>query len=105
MVDIYNLSLIGQIPEIRNYAQMFAFSAVSSTVELIISCFVCGLVHQKSDEIYAVLDKWGSNSLSDSEYKEWLMFKSITRNTPFGFTIGGFASLRKTTLISVRIIN
>ena len=81
-----------------------AFSTVSSVVEMIISCFVCGLVHEKFEQIYAVLDKWNSIDLSECDYKQWLMFKNVNRENRFGFTIGGFVSLRKTTLISVRIL-
>ena len=78
-----------------------AYSTVSSVVELIATCFVCGLVHEKSDSIYGALDSLNSNTLSEFQFKEWVMFKTITRKNRFGFTIGGFASLRKTTLISV----
>jgi hypothetical protein len=32
------------------------------------------------------------------------MFKNISKETMFGFTIGGFSALRKTTLIPVKKI-
>jgi hypothetical protein len=68
---------------------------------MIISCFVNGLVHEESDKIFAVLDKVKAQDLNDIEYKELLLFRTISRETKFGFTIGGFAPLRKSTLIPV----
>ena len=101
MVNIYVLALSTKIPEIQSFAKMLAFSTFSAIFQTIVSCFICGSVHQKSQQIHKTLDKINSNDLSESEYKEWLMFKTITSKGSFGFTIGGFASLKKTTLIPV----
>jgi hypothetical protein len=68
---------------------------------MIISCFVNGLVHEESDKIFAVLDKVKAQDLNDIEFKELLLFRTLSRETKFGFTIGGFAPLRKSTLIPV----
>jgi hypothetical protein len=68
---------------------------------MIISCFVNCLVHEESDQIFAVLDKVKAQDLNDIEYKELLLFRTISRETKFRFTIGGFAPLRKSTLIPV----
>ena len=49
-----------------------------------------------------LLDGLVDMNLSDNEYKEWTLFKNITRNTnKFGITIGGFAKYNKSTLIAV----
>jgi hypothetical protein len=47
-------------------------------------------------------DNFNSGDFDANEYKEWLMFKNISKEKMFGFTIGGFAPLRKTTLIPVK---
>ena len=103
MVNIHILSVINEIPRLDAYAKLLAFSTISEISATITSSFVCGSVHEKSDQIYAVLDEFNAKDLSDNEYKEWHMFKTVSDRTRFGFTIGGFASLRKTTLIAVRI--
>ena len=101
MLNIYLVAIINQIPKMVVLARYVAAIAISMIAEIVISCLVCGLVHERSDQIYAILDQFNGNDLTDSEFKEWLMFKTSSRKTRFGFTIGGFASLRKTTLISV----
>ena len=83
---------------------MFALRSITSTVKLIINCFINGLVHEESDRIYAVLDKFNAKDVDNYEYKNLVLFKNSFREMRFGFTIGGFASLRKTTLVPV-IIN
>ena len=101
MVNIYVLAISSKKQETQTFANILVFCTMASIVELIVSCFICGCVHQKSQQIHKTLDKINSNDLSESEYKEWLMFKTITSEGSFGFTIGGFASLKKTTLIPV----
>lgn len=103
MLNIYILSITNGVPSMTIFSKLFVFNSIHSVVELIISSFICGSVHQKSEELSEVLDRIDSNSLSESEYKEWLMFSNVCRKSSFGFTIGGFAYLRKSTLIPVRI--
>ena len=100
---IYALSSINEHPKMITLIQIMAFSTALSVVELISSCIVCGSLHDTSHRIYAALDAFDANKLSEFEFKEWLMFKNVSRKTEFGFTIGGFASLKKTTLIAVCI--
>ncbi len=88
-------------PILRQYATIFAFGATTETLRLIISCLVNGLVHEENDKIYAVLDNINPKDIDEDEYKEVLMFKTMSRETKFGFTIGGFAPLKKATLLSV----
>ncbi len=90
-----NNSILGQ------YATLFAFGTVSEILRLIISCLINGLVYEETDRIYAVLDNINPKDIDEDEYKELLLFKAISRETKFGFTIGGFAPLKKTTLLSV----
>ena len=102
MINIYILSFLEKVERGEEIIKFMTFSTISSIIETIVTCFICGSVYEKSDEIYAILDEFNANDLTDNEFKEWLMFNTISRKTSFGFTIGGFASLRKTTLIPVR---
>ncbi len=88
-------------PILRQYATIFAFGTTTEILKLIISCLINGLVHEENDKIYAVLDNIRPKDIDEDEYKELLTFKSMSRETKFGFTIGGFATLKKTTLLSV----
>ena len=105
MISIYVITLLkgNTDPSLVMFTKLIAFSTVLSFIEILISCLICGSVHQKSDNIYALLDELTANSLSNNELNEWLMFKD-SRKTNFGFTMGGFAPLRKTTLIPVIIV-
>ena len=53
--------------------------------------------------MFRVLDDMNVNDMSDYEYKQWIIFNNIDLKSRFGFTIGGFARLNKSTLISVCI--
>jgi hypothetical protein len=87
----------------KQHLSTYAFKSIISVLKLIISCYINGLVHEESERIYSVLDNFNTRDLDEVQYKEWLMFKNILKDTRIGFTIGGFAALRKTTLIPVRI--
>ncbi len=87
----------------KEFSSVLEFTITSAVLEMIISCCVCGSVHEKSEHIYGILDEFNANDLTDNELKEWFMFKSISSKTTFGFTIGGFAPIKKTTIISVTI--
>ncbi len=104
MFNIYLISLFKKYPEIQDYVLDVMFTTFFITIQLIISCFICGSVESKSVKIYEVLDDYNAKHLSDTEYKQLVLFKSISQKTTFGFTVGGFACLKKTTLIHV-IIN
>jgi hypothetical protein len=67
----------------------------------VISYFINGSVYEESERIYSLLGNFNSRDFDANEYKKFLMFKNISKETMFNYTIGGFASLRKTTLISV----
>ena len=60
------------------------------------------VVGDRITKLNTVLDNIDQKVLSDKAYKEWLTFATVMRNTrTFGFTIGGFAALNKSTLIEV----
>jgi len=101
MLNIWGFALLENHLIIRQYSNAFLFTTITSAVKLVISCFINGLVHEESDRICAVLDNMNATDLDQIEYKEWIMFKNISRKIKFGFTIGGFAPLRKTTLVPV----
>jgi hypothetical protein len=88
-------------PILRKYATLFAFGTTTEILRLIISCLINGLVHEENDKIHAVLDNINPKDINEDEYKELVTFKSMSRETKFGFTIGGFAPLKKITLLSV----
>jgi hypothetical protein len=88
-------------PILGQYATLFAFGTTTEILKLIISCLINGLVYEENDKLYAVLDNINPKDIDEDEYKELLLFKIMSRETKFGFTIGGFAPLKKTTLLSV----
>jgi hypothetical protein len=102
MLNIWIISLSDNSPITKSHLEGFAFNTITSSVKLVISCFINGLVHEESERIYSVLDNFNSGDFDANEYKEWLMFKNISKEKMFGFTIGGFSALRKTTLIPVK---
>ena len=102
MLNIWTISLSDDSPIIKEHLEGFAFNTITSSVKLVISCFINGLVHEESERIYSVLDNFNAKDFDTNEYKEWLMFKNISKEKMFGFTIGGFAALRRTTLIPVK---
>jgi hypothetical protein len=103
MINIYIYSLSANNKIMEKYVTYFALKSITSVLKLIIDCYINGLVHEESERIYSVLDEFENRDLNHVKYKEWVMFKNVSKNQNFGFTIGGFAPLRKTTLISVKI--
>jgi len=101
MLNIWGFALSENHHVVKQFSNTFMFTTITSAVKLVISCLINGLVHEESDRISAVLDNMDARDLDESEYKEWLMFKNISRKAKFGFTIGGFAALRKSTLVPV----
>jgi hypothetical protein len=85
----------------KTFTLVFTYRSVESVVKLILTYFFNGLTHEESDQLYAVLDGINTEKLSKRDYKELHMFKTNSRNIKCGFTIGGFAPLRKTTFLSV----
>ena len=89
------------VPQMINFAKLLHFATYATLTDMIVSFWICGQTHQKSDEIHELLDEMSANSLSDYEYNEWLKFKIIDRKTRIGFTIGGFAPMKFTSLLAV----
>ncbi len=103
MINIYAIAMYSNNEIMKERSNTYAFKSITSFLKLIMSCYINGMVHEESERIYSVLDNFNTRDLDDVQYKEWLMFKNILKDTRIGFTIGGFAALRKTTLIPVRI--
>ena len=99
--NIYQLTIIRSVEQFDFLAKILIYSTTVVVLQLVFSCIICGSVHKKSDKISDVLDRIKTCLLSDSQYRDWLSFKNICHNKSFGFTIGGFAALKKTTLIAV----
>ena len=105
MVNIYMTTLIKAIPQMRIYTKIMSFGTISSIAEMFITFYICGTTHEKSAQVFTVLDELTENDFNDYQYNEWLLFKNIDTKTTFGFTIGYFASITTATLITVKIIN
>jgi hypothetical protein len=103
-LSIWTISLSNDFPIIKSHLEGFAFNTITSSVKLVISCSINGLVHEESERIYSVLDNFNSGDFDANEYKDFLMFKNISKETIFRFSIGGFAALRKKTLVPVKKI-
>jgi len=103
MINIYAIAMHSNNEIMKQHSNNYAFRSITSVLKLIISCYINGLVHEESERIYSVLDNFNTRDLDEVQYKEWLMFKNILKDIKIGFTIGGFAALRKTTLIPVSI--
>ena len=101
MVNVYDLSLISIEPGMKVFLKIGSFTTITSIVELFIMCFICGSLRSKSSSVNRVLDDLSQNVLSDNDCNQWLVLKNVCNNSEFGFTIGGFANLEKTTLIPV----
>jgi hypothetical protein len=103
MMNIYAFALAENIPALKHYSQNIVYESIASSLKLLISCVINGKVYEESHRIYLVLDNFNAQDLSEMEYKEWVMFKNIAKES-FGFSIGGMAALRKTTLTPVKKI-
>ena len=101
MLSIWAFALATTHPSLQKLSNQFVFNAISSTFKLLITCSVNGLVYEESDAIHRVLDRISADSLNEMDYKELVLLKSISMEQNIGFTVGGFAPLRKCTLIQV----
>ncbi|CAG2117129.1 unnamed protein product, partial [Medioppia subpectinata] len=100
MVNIYLVTHFKDNDYRRCVGTGLALSSVSSAVQLMVSCVICGSVGRKSENIREVLDAVNGPELTDGEFREVLLFKDIVRNgRTFGFTFGGFFVLNKCALI------
>ncbi len=55
MLNIWTISLSDDSPIIKEHLEGFAFNTNTSSIKLVISCFINGLVHEESEQIYSVL--------------------------------------------------
>jgi len=103
MINIYYYSMFNNNEILKQCSSIIAFRSITSIMKLIIDCYINGLVHEESENILSILDEFDVQKLDETEFKEWITFKNISKDNKFGFTIGGFAALRKTTLIPVKM--
>ncbi|CAG2106537.1 unnamed protein product [Medioppia subpectinata] len=88
MMSIYTTTYLWDDLYIKSMSIGIALS--SFTVQLVVSCVICGSVGRKLDNIREVLDAVNGDQLTDREFRELLLFKDIAKNTrKYGFTIGG----------------
>ena len=102
--NVYATNIMKSVPQMVNFAKLLHFATYATLTDMIVSFWICGQTHQRSDEIHELLDELSANSLSDYEYNEWLKFKIIDRKTRIGFTIGGFVPIKCTSLLAVILI-
>ena len=93
MVQIY--ALAQNSPIIRQYATIIGFNAISEIIRLIINCWVNGLVYEQTDKIMTILDEINPNDLDAHMYRQWMAFKTISRDISFGFTVGGLGTTQE----------
>ena len=102
MFTIYMLANISRLEFIHGLGHLMGFVCTSYAVKFMITCLTCGMIETKISELNDTLDSMIGMGLTDAEYKELKILKDILRQkSSFGFTIGGFASFNKSTLISV----
>ena len=65
MLNIYILAISTATVNMTTYIKILNLSTGLSISEMIISSFICGSVHEKSEQIYAILDEFNANDLSD----------------------------------------
>ena len=100
MVEIY-LLIAGQIyPEVRRMSVDLLVVMIQAIIYINGNCLIHGLVHEESDKLLSVMHTIDISKVSEQEFRETLIFMTIRREIPFGFTIGGFMPMRKTTLLS-----
>ena len=103
MSNIYLMTIMVNVESLTDMKNDILYTTVSVSTGIVITSFIGGLVYEKSAEIGEILSRIETKLLSDTEYKDWQSFHTVCHKTSFGFTIGGFASVRKSTLIPVNI--
>ena len=103
MLQIYVISISNQIP--FTYIKTYLLTGcVGFTLRLIIACLVNDRLYAEADLLFLALDDI-NDSYDDPNgkllFKELLQFRTMSRDLPKGFTIGGLMYLRRTTLLSV----
>ena len=102
MLQIYLMSISHNIPYF-NLKSYFLMGSIGFTMRIIISCLVNDRLYQEVDQLFLALD---DINVPDSDpkgklFKELIQFRTISRDLPNGFTIGGLMPLKRTTLLSV----
>ncbi len=55
MLNIWMISISNDSPIIKSRLEGLAFITITSSIKLVVSCFINGLVHEESEQIYSVL--------------------------------------------------
>ena len=104
MLQVYILIKSENIPEL-NYVKKHLFCyMIQYLFQLNANCLINDLVYEESDKLLAAIDSIDISTQSDGqEFREALLFMSMSREKKIGFTVGGFMPLRKVALLSVSI--
>ena len=108
MIQIYVLTCVGKESLLLvRIKEMMIYFVCEQLLKLNANCIINGLVYEESEKLLSVMDSIDiSNTKADEQdFREAIVFMAMSREIKFGFTIGGFMPLRKTTLLSVRLEN
>ena len=86
---------------IRRLMSSFLMQAITASVKLLVIFIGNGTVHSQSQQILTTLDKIRAQSLTDEEYRELVLFKTMSRQDTIGFTVAGLGALNTNTMLSV----
>ena len=100
MFEVYILFNYEKIPgsRVRYY---LLFNSIGLTMRLILICLINGMVFDEADKLFFTLDDINHSHLDEKAFKELMNFRTLSREIPNGFTIGGLLPLRRRTLLSV----
>ena len=102
MIMIYIICFANNEPQMSYVKGFLLYHMISFLIQLNANCLICGSVYDESDKLLAALDSIDINTDSDDKaFRETLLFLSMSRDLKFGFSIGGFMPLKRTTLLSV----
>ena len=101
MISIWAIVLSLSHEPIRRLANVFLIQALMASAKLLILFIGNGLVHSQSQQILTTLDNIRAYSLTDEEYRELVLFKTMSRQDSIGFTVAGLGALKADTILSV----
>ena len=101
MISIWEIVLSISHEPIRRLANIFLMQAIMASFKLLIIFIGNGAVHSQSQHILTTLDNIRAHSLTDEEYRELVLFKTMSRQDTIGFTVAGLGALNTNTMLSV----
>lgn len=75
---------------------------ISFMMLIILNCFINGKVMEETSKLFCDLDNININLNNNELYRSFIFLKTSINKIKCGFSIGGFASWNKLTLLQVR---